>query len=54
MSFRKEKKFRLSTSDMLKLKNDLFKTGMTTLHKPRKVNSCFQAPFEESALFHPA
>lgn len=41
MSFRKEKKFRLSTSDMLKLKNDLFKTGMTTLHKPRKVNSCY-------------
>ena len=41
MSFRKEKKFRLSTSDMLKLKNELFKTGMTTLHKPRKVNSCY-------------
>ncbi len=41
MSFRKEKKFRLSTSDMLKLKNDLFKTGMTTLHKPRIVNSCY-------------
>ena len=41
MSFRKEKKFRLSTSDMLKLKNDLFKTGMTTLHEPRIVNSCY-------------
>ena len=51
MSFRKEKKFRLSTSDMLKLKNELFKTGMTTLHKPRKVNSCY-FDTQHLALYH--
>lgn len=41
MSFRKEKKFRLSMSDMFKLKNDLCKNGMKILYKSRIVNSCY-------------
>lgn len=41
MSFRKEKKFRLSISDMFNLKEELFLGGMEELHEPRFVNSCY-------------
>ena len=41
MSFRKEKKFRLSYSDMSELKEYLIVAGMTTLYPPRKINSCY-------------
>jgi len=41
MSFRKEKKFRLSISDMSNLKEELFQDGMEELHEPRFVNSCY-------------
>jgi len=41
MSFRKEKKYRLSQSDLKTLKSNLISQGMTTLHPPRKINSCY-------------
>ena len=41
MSFRKEKKFRLSYSDMSELKEYLIVAGMTTLYPSRKINSCY-------------
>ena len=41
MSFRKEKKFRLSYSDMYNLREELFRNGMKELHLPRLVNSCY-------------
>lgn len=41
MSFRKEKKYRLSYSDMLLLKSLLKDRGMTPLHPPRLISSCY-------------
>jgi hypothetical protein len=53
MSFRKEKKFRLSPSDLISIKSILLKEGMSALHSPRYVNSCYfdtadLAMFQES------
>jgi len=41
MSFRKEKKLRLSRSDLLIIKNDLISKGMKQLYPDRTVNSCY-------------
>ena len=41
MSFRKEKKFRLSYSDMTEIKKGLLLAGMTTLHPLRVISSCY-------------
>ena len=41
MSFRKEKKFRLSISDFKFLKYDLFKKGMNVLYPKRIIYSCY-------------
>jgi len=41
MSFRKERKFRLSCSDFLKLKGSLFKKGMRGLYNERVVSSLY-------------
>ena len=48
MSFRKERKFRLSHSDFLKLKVSLFKKGMKELHDERVVSSLY---FDTLGLF---
>ena len=58
MSFRKERKFRLSSSDFLKLKGSLFKKGMRGLYNERIVSSlyfdtldfCFYRASEEGIL----
>ena len=51
MSFRKEKKYRLSFSDMAIVKKQLFQIGMISLHPSRLINSCY---FDNSELrmFH--
>ena len=51
MSFRKEKKYRLSFSDMAIVKKQLFQIGMISLHPSRLINSCY---FDNSGLrmFH--
>jgi hypothetical protein len=51
MSFRKEKKYRLSFSDLTSVKKQLFQTGMVSLHPTRLINSCY---FDNSELklFH--
>jgi len=41
MSFRKEKKYRLSISDMQLLKSLLINKGMQFLYAKRKINSCY-------------
>lgn len=41
MSFRKEKKYRITFSELAILKKTLFKSGMNNLHPPRLVNSCY-------------
>ena len=41
MSFRKEKKFRVTISEFLTFKNQLLKQGMTPLYKPRRINSIY-------------
>ena len=41
MSFRKEKKFRLSFSELNFMKKNLFQSGMTSLYPARIVNSCY-------------
>ena len=41
MSFRKEKKYRLSRSDMISVMGHLIESGMTRLHPARVVNSCY-------------
>lgn len=41
MSFRKEKKFRLTNSDLKLLRTTLISSGMTQLYPPRIVNSCY-------------
>jgi len=41
MSFRKEKKYRLSYSDMLILKAHLRECGMAPLHPSRLISSCY-------------
>jgi SPX domain protein involved in polyphosphate accumulation len=41
MSFRKEKKFRLSISDFHQLQSLLISQGMSTLHEPRIINSLY-------------
>ncbi len=41
MSFRKEKKYRLSLSDQFYIKDFLILEGMTKLHPSRKVISCY-------------
>ena len=41
MSFRKEKKYRLSFSDMASIECQLFKKGMKQLYPMRKINSCY-------------
>ena len=51
MSFRKEKKYRLSFSDLATIKKQLFQAGMILLHPSRLINSCY---FDNSELklFH--
>lgn len=51
MSFRKEKKYRLSFSDLAAVKKQLFQAGMIFLHPSRLINSCY---FDNSELklFH--
>lgn len=41
MSFRKEKKYRLSISDMRLLKSLLISQGMQVLYPKRKINTCY-------------
>tara|TARA_B100000700_G_C14992807_1_gene832178 strand:- start:67 stop:660 length:594 start_codon:yes stop_codon:yes gene_type:complete len=41
MSFRKEKKYRLTYSDIAEVQKLLFKNGMKRLYPPRSVNSCY-------------
>lgn len=41
MSFRKEKKYRLTFSDLTLIKKRLYRLGMNTLHPARVVNSCY-------------
>ena len=41
MSFRKEKKFKLSYSDAALMQKNLIRRGMLELHPLRKVNSCY-------------
>jgi len=41
MSFRKEKKFRLSYSDAIELKKRLLLAGMSTLYPSRVISSCY-------------
>ena len=41
MSFRKEKKYRLSVYEFNTLKNILIKSGMEKLHEPRLINSLY-------------
>jgi hypothetical protein len=41
MSFRKEKKYRVSLSEMLVIKDKLALDGMTTLYPERKIKSCY-------------
>lgn len=41
MSFRKEKKYPLTKSEMIKIKNDLFLLGMKELYPSRIINSCY-------------
>ncbi len=47
MSFRKEKKYRLSLSDLAVIKKQLFQAGMISLHPSRLINSCY---FDNSGL----
>ena len=51
MSFRKEKKYRFSKSEMTMIKNNLLQNGMAQLHPSRIVNSCY---FDTNtfSLFH--
>ena len=51
MSFRKEKKYRLSKSDGALLLKTLLSNGMQPLHPPRKISSCY---FDTNSLnfFH--
>jgi len=51
MSFRKEKKFRLTISDMQFLKKRLLLKGMTELYQKRKVKSNYFDTFE-MRMFH--
>ena len=41
MTFRKEKKFRLTASDLSISLNSLFELGMSTLYPSRLINSCY-------------
>ena len=41
MSFRKEKKFRVTIPDFHALKNQLLNQGMSTLYKTRRINSIY-------------
>lgn len=41
MSFRKEKKFRVTTPDFYAFKNKLLNEGMTELYEPRRINSIY-------------
>lgn len=41
MSFRKEKKFRVTIAESLSFKNHLLSQGMTPIHKKRKINSVY-------------
>jgi len=41
MSFRKEKKFRVTIPDFHAFKNELLNSGMSELHEPRKINSIY-------------
>ena len=41
MSFRKEKKIRLTNSDLSKSLNSLFDLGMSPLYPSRLINSCY-------------
>ena len=51
MSYRKEKKFRLTLSDMQLLKSNLLSQGMNELYPMRKVNSCY-FDTNEMQMFH--
>lgn len=41
MSFRKEKKYRVTKSDFFLLKSSLFQIGMVSLHASREINSIY-------------
>lgn len=51
MSFRKEKKYRLTYSDIAIVEQLLFKNGMKELYPPRIINSCY-FDTENLSLFH--
>jgi len=41
MSYRKEKKYKLTYSDLCELKSELSNSGMEILYNPRIINSCY-------------
>ena len=41
MSFRKEKKYKLTKSEYFNLYKELLSQGMSTLHNERQINSCY-------------
>jgi len=41
MSFRKEKKFRVTVPDFHAFKNQLLNSGMSELFEPRRINSVY-------------
>lgn len=51
MSFRKEKKYKLTFSDLTTVKKKLFQAGMTSLYPSRLINSCY-FDTSELKLFH--
>ena len=51
MSFRKEKKYRLTYSDIAAVQQLLFKNGMKELYPSRIINSCY-FDTENMSLFH--
>ena len=51
MGFRKEDKFRLSYSDMVKIKDHLLSLGMKELYPSRVINSCY-FDNDNLTLFH--
>ena len=51
MSFRKEKKYRLTNSEQKLLKSSLINKGMTRLYPKRQVNSCYLDTLDLALFF---
>ena len=51
MSFRKEKKYRLTYSDIAQVQQSLIKNGMKELYPPRIINSCY-FDTDDMSLYH--